>query len=331
MAKKGTIAVDLDGTLAYYEGYKGPTVIGDPIPSMLSDVKNWLSEGRKVVVFTARAMDKRNIHPIELWLESHGIGGLKITNIKTPDITIIYDDRAVQVERNTGRILGNPKLIKENVKEKEIMSTKKYFEELADELREEKDTPSKGPENLKDEKESAEVNDDKEAGTTKGTDKTDSITEMADTPSSGPDTLDNEEEAGEVDDEKEAGSTGTKKKDAIVEDASTGPVGLTDMPEEGEDKDKKEAGSKGMPNQTDAMPISDKGSRDSNNKDTESDGDTSQAAGQELHPVGSMVEKGVSNNFDGESVSNQSGEASKQGGECTPTEIAKKAVTGLFA
>lgn len=302
---KGIIAVDLDGTLAHHESSWGVSKIGDPIPSMLANVKQWISEGRTVVIFTARAVDKRNIPMIKVWLEQHGIGGLTITNIKTPHITMLYDDRAVQVEKNTGKILGRPNIIKEHVKENNDMesTSKKFLEELNKDVGEPADTPSTGPEDLGNEPESGEVNDDYEAGTA-GTENDDSI-------------LEGEEVV-------------TEGEEVITEDPSTGPVGLTDMPEEGEDKDKAEAGSKGMPSQADAMPVANKGSRDSNNADTESDGDLSQAAGQELHPVGSMVEKGVKNNFDGEAVTNQSDEAMKQGGECKPTEIAKKAVTGLF-
>ena len=38
MSTSGTIAVDLDGTLARYDGWKGIDHIGDPIPLMVSRV-----------------------------------------------------------------------------------------------------------------------------------------------------------------------------------------------------------------------------------------------------------------------------------------------------
>lgn len=50
----GWIGVDLDGTLAMYDGFKGPEHIGDPVPKMLERVKKWLAEGREVRIFTAR-------------------------------------------------------------------------------------------------------------------------------------------------------------------------------------------------------------------------------------------------------------------------------------
>ena len=51
---QGWIGVDLDGTLAYYDHWRGPHHIGDPIPAMLNRVKSWLAEGKDVRIFTAR-------------------------------------------------------------------------------------------------------------------------------------------------------------------------------------------------------------------------------------------------------------------------------------
>ena len=53
--KRGHILVDLDGTLAIYNGYVGPTHIGEPVPKMLERVKSWLADGKTVKIFTARA------------------------------------------------------------------------------------------------------------------------------------------------------------------------------------------------------------------------------------------------------------------------------------
>ena len=44
--QNGWIGVDLDGTLAHYEGWKGIEHIGAPVPAMLERVKNWLAEGK---------------------------------------------------------------------------------------------------------------------------------------------------------------------------------------------------------------------------------------------------------------------------------------------
>ena len=98
-----TIAVDLDGTLAKDDGWKGISHIGEPVPAMLARVKEWIGRGKNIVIFTARASDNAAIPYIEDWLTTNGIGGLKITNVKTEDIDEIWDNIAVRVEKNTGQ------------------------------------------------------------------------------------------------------------------------------------------------------------------------------------------------------------------------------------
>ena len=101
--KGDTIAVDLDGTLAYYDKFKGKDHIGKPIPKMMERVKKWLDEGRKVVIFTARAHGGPEwVKPIKKWLKEQGLPDLEVTNVKTPYMTELWDDRAIQVKPNTG-------------------------------------------------------------------------------------------------------------------------------------------------------------------------------------------------------------------------------------
>ena len=111
MEKTECYGVDLDGTLAEYDGWMGVDDIGKPITKMLDRVKGWIDEGIRVVIFTARADNPDSIDAIVTWLEDNGIGGLDITNIKTSDISRIYDDRAIQVRRNEGSILGDESLM----------------------------------------------------------------------------------------------------------------------------------------------------------------------------------------------------------------------------
>ena len=117
------IAVDLDGCLATYHGWKNGE-IGDPVPAMLDRVKDWISRGYHVCIFTARvgvAPGLRSIESnseasedfcteqkrlIEAWCLEHLGVVLPVTATKTFDIVEIWDDRAVAVEPNTGRILG---------------------------------------------------------------------------------------------------------------------------------------------------------------------------------------------------------------------------------
>lgn len=96
------IAVDLDGTLAEYEGYKWEGYIGKPIPLMMERVKRWLDKGMKVKIFTARATDSGEIPYIKKWLSDNGLPDLEITNCKDYGMIELWDDKARRVEINTG-------------------------------------------------------------------------------------------------------------------------------------------------------------------------------------------------------------------------------------
>jgi hypothetical protein len=126
----GWIGVDLDGTLAHYEGWKDGK-IGRPIPRMANRVKAWLDEGRDVRIFTARAWplrkvdstedlsftqgsterEKEAIHEvinIQKWCVEHFGRKLPVTCQKDYAMVELWDDRAVQVIPNTGeRADGN--------------------------------------------------------------------------------------------------------------------------------------------------------------------------------------------------------------------------------
>jgi hypothetical protein len=100
------IGVDLDGTLAYYDGWKGASHIGEPIPEMVGRVHRWLSEGKVVKIFTARAEDPENIPFIQDWCKRHIGEELPITNTKDFGMVELWDDRCVQVVPNEGRRVG---------------------------------------------------------------------------------------------------------------------------------------------------------------------------------------------------------------------------------
>ncbi len=103
---RGWIGVDLDGTLAHYGDWLGLQHIGRPVPKMVERVKRWLSEGKRVKIFTARASrGERAIGFIRDWLEEKaGLPReLEITCEKDFGMTELWDDRAVQVIPNTGR------------------------------------------------------------------------------------------------------------------------------------------------------------------------------------------------------------------------------------
>ena len=107
MSRGGWIGVDLDGTLAFYDTWKGPDHIGVPVPSMVDRVKRWRAEGLDVRIFTARAANATSgeISRIARWSLDHLGEVLPITATKDFGMRELWDDRAVTVRKNTGEIL----------------------------------------------------------------------------------------------------------------------------------------------------------------------------------------------------------------------------------
>jgi ABC-type Zn uptake system ZnuABC Zn-binding protein ZnuA len=97
------IAVDLDGTLAKYNGWKGIENIGKPIPEMVKKIKKEIEKGNKVTIFTARATNDKAIKFIKKWLKENDLPDLDITNIKKTNFDEFWDDKAVAIEKNTGK------------------------------------------------------------------------------------------------------------------------------------------------------------------------------------------------------------------------------------
>jgi hypothetical protein len=140
MSSNGWIGVDLDGTLAHYDGWKGADNIGAPIPAMVERVKGWLAEGKTVKIFTARVYcPPEPTHPSSIvaesisvqaqeqilqdyaewhkrwlevytvvrpilrdWLLQHIGKNLDVTCTKDYGMIELWDDRAVRVVPNTG-------------------------------------------------------------------------------------------------------------------------------------------------------------------------------------------------------------------------------------
>jgi len=99
--------VDLDGTLAYYDSRSSIDEIGQPVPAMLHLVKKMLNNGIRIKIFTARAQDPDQLGIIRRWMKNNGLPELEITNVKDYSMQRLYDDRCIQVERNTGRLIGD--------------------------------------------------------------------------------------------------------------------------------------------------------------------------------------------------------------------------------
>lgn len=108
---KGWIGVDLDGTLAHYETWRGIDHVGEPIALMVERVRRWLDEGHEVRILTARvssAYEDRGAAAghIQDWTEKHIGVRLAVTCEKDFNMVELWDDRAVTVEMNTGRALA---------------------------------------------------------------------------------------------------------------------------------------------------------------------------------------------------------------------------------
>lgn len=108
----GWIGVDLDGTLAEYNGWKDVAHIGPPIPKMVERIREWIRRGQAVRIFTARVYDDGTIaggHRATLargyirdWCWRELGFELPITCQKDFGMIELWDDRAVRVVANTG-------------------------------------------------------------------------------------------------------------------------------------------------------------------------------------------------------------------------------------
>ena len=117
--ESGWYGCDLDGTLAEYHGFEGLDKIGAPVgvdspDSALNTVKKWIAEGRDVRILSARiSHDPKGDGKaaIEAWTEQYLGRALPVTEKKDAKMITLLDDRAVQVEENTGRIVGGAKAL----------------------------------------------------------------------------------------------------------------------------------------------------------------------------------------------------------------------------
>ena len=109
----GWIGVDLDGTLAKSVAAQSGEEIGPPIHSMVQLVKQWLEHGEDVRIFTARVNPNQGAFDaigarrhIEAWCQHHVGQILPVTHEKDWGMVLLFDDRAREVEHDTGRVVG---------------------------------------------------------------------------------------------------------------------------------------------------------------------------------------------------------------------------------
>lgn len=102
MGKK-TVAVDLDGVLAQYDGWKGVDHIGDPIPGAV-EFTQALSEFCDVLIYTTRCCEEINtpekahllVNRVRAWLDANGFAYAAIWSGQGKPIAVAYvDDRGI--------------------------------------------------------------------------------------------------------------------------------------------------------------------------------------------------------------------------------------------
>lgn len=107
------VGFDLDGTLAKYDGWKGIDHIGEPVESVVLVAKllHWL--GKKIKILTARVAPRDGENDsekarkyVEEWCQKNLGFTPEVTYVKDASMVALFDDRAVSVEQNTGKILG---------------------------------------------------------------------------------------------------------------------------------------------------------------------------------------------------------------------------------
>ena len=100
---KKTVAVDVDGVLAQYDGWKGVDHIGDPIPGAVA-FTHTLSEHFDVLIFTTRCCEEVNQpekahllrNRLVKWLDQHDFAYADVWVGQGKPIAVAYiDDRAV--------------------------------------------------------------------------------------------------------------------------------------------------------------------------------------------------------------------------------------------
>src|SRR3990172_4736090 len=108
----GWIGFDLDGTLAEYHGW-GDGSVGVPIERMVNIVKQFMADGYTCKIVTARVSTREGQELqqqkdyIEQWCIEVFEHPLEVTHQKDFHMYCLFDDRAVAVEKNTGKILGH--------------------------------------------------------------------------------------------------------------------------------------------------------------------------------------------------------------------------------
>lgn len=116
------IGVDFDGVLAtcHLPGHLHDGSIGEPIPNVIANVRNWLSLGLEVRIVTARVGNTERVYVhgrgyvdpevfakeqralIQKWCIEHLGQPLRVIAYKDFGMVMLLDDRAVAMRTDTG-------------------------------------------------------------------------------------------------------------------------------------------------------------------------------------------------------------------------------------
>jgi hypothetical protein len=94
-----TIAIDFDGVLSDYTGWRGYSApLDPPVDGALQAIRDYHDAGFEICIHTSRADNSKQVSKLATWFKEHGLEskyleGLQITNQKPPAI-IYIDDRA---------------------------------------------------------------------------------------------------------------------------------------------------------------------------------------------------------------------------------------------
>lgn len=109
---KKWLAVDLDGTLAHYDGWKGADHIGPPVKGIMDKLIQRHKEGWGIAIFTARVSVTHEAEQAEktiwAWLEKYELSQFisGVTCVKHKHFVEFWDDRAFNSPKNSGLIVG---------------------------------------------------------------------------------------------------------------------------------------------------------------------------------------------------------------------------------
>ena len=96
---KPTICIDVDGVIAdYSKGFKGPKVIGDPLPGAKEFLEKLRAAGWKIIIHTTRATDVMQEYMARNGLyydEINDNSSLRGENPGKPIAAVYLDDRGI--------------------------------------------------------------------------------------------------------------------------------------------------------------------------------------------------------------------------------------------